>query len=118
MKATFIAVLALACANEPVTAQDEALRDPTRPFGWQETPSEIRREEENLRLELVWRKGKKRIAAINGIPLSVGEEIEGFRLIKIGDGEVTIGNGQKRQILRLTPTVELSRQAGDKKATN
>ncbi|MDR1229255.1 MAG: hypothetical protein LBK55_09645 [Azoarcus sp.] len=115
MKNIFIAFFMLSCASGPLAAQDGALRDPTRPLGWQEAPAGVSRKEENLRLELVWRRGEKQFATISGVQLGVGEEIEDFRLVKIGDDEVTIENAQGRQILRLTPAVERSGPTGEKK---
>ncbi|MDR1462168.1 MAG: hypothetical protein LBI68_03400 [Azoarcus sp.] len=116
MKNMFIALLALSCASGPLAAQSgSALRDPTRPLGWQEASDNILRGEENLRLELVWRKGEKQFAMISGTQLAVGGEIDGFRLVKIGDNEVTIENTQGRQVLRLTPVIERSDPKQEKK---
>ncbi|MDR0701274.1 MAG: hypothetical protein LBF61_02515 [Azoarcus sp.] len=115
MKSARITLIALACIAGPLAAQDNFLRDPTRPLGWQEIPDKVLPKDGGPRLQLIWRKGEKQFATINGAQFAVGEEIEGIRLIKIGENEVTVETAQGRQILRLTPAVERSAQTGETK---
>ena len=121
MKRTLAALLALICASGPPAAwgdpvppryADQLLRDPTRPPCWREAATGIQ-DEGGLRLEILWRKGKKKIATISGVQLGEGEETDEFRLVKIGNDEVTIESAQGQQVLRLSPAVEPFSRAGE-----
>jgi hypothetical protein len=105
----------LVCAGS-LAAQDidGLLRDPTRPVGWRETPMAAMGED-GLRLEMLWRKGGKRLATISGIQLGVGEEVDGLRLLSIGGDEVTVESAQGQQVLRLTPAIDASGRTGEEK---
>ncbi|MDR2092482.1 MAG: hypothetical protein LBP58_04075 [Azoarcus sp.] len=115
MKPAHLALIALVGIAGPLAAQDNFLRDPTRPLGWQEVPDKALPKDGGPRLELIWRKGEKQFATISGTQFAVGEEIEGIRLIKIGENEVTVETAQGRQTLRLTPAAERSAQTGETK---
>ncbi|MDR0633687.1 MAG: hypothetical protein LBF91_01770 [Azoarcus sp.] len=67
------------------------------------------------RLEILWRKGEKRLATISGMQLAVGEEVDGLRLLSIGDGEVTVENAQGQQVLRLASEVDDDWRTGEKR---
>lgn len=106
--------LALICACASLAAQDALLRDPTRPPGWREAPADMSGEG-GLRLEILWRRGEKRLATISGMQLAVGEEADGLRLLSIGDGEVTVENAQGQQVLRLASEVDDGWRTGEKR---
>lgn len=113
MKNILAVFLVSICASGPLAAQDELLRDPTRPPGWREIADMSG--EGGLRLEILWRKGEKRLATISGMQLAVGEEADGLRLLSIGDGEVTVENAQGQQVLRLASEVDDAWRTGEKR---
>lgn len=45
-----------------------------------------------------------KVAAINGKLVREGEEVEGFRVIEIRSGQVTLRRGQEKKIINLEPT--------------
>ena len=88
-------------------AQAQALRDPTLPPASVLAPDSHDVTSGELRLEGIRRlPGKAPLAMINGQMLKVGDEIAGRRLVRIGESEVRLMNGQDRETLSLAPAVE------------
>ncbi|MCX8145434.1 MAG: hypothetical protein N3C59_03765 [Azovibrio sp.] len=105
------------CAALPMFAAHAGdlapLRDPTRPPGLAQQAAGSA--EQGLRLDAIKRgRAGKALAVINGTRLYVGDEIQGWRLMAVGDSAVRLQGPEGRQTLRLTPAVEATRpgQAG------
>ncbi|WP_303786522.1 hypothetical protein [Azovibrio restrictus] len=88
--------------------EDSPLRDPTRPPGLDPGFSQASGAQ-GPRLDAVKRiRSGKALALINGVPLHVGDEIQGLRLVSITGTGVVLEGPEGRQELRLTPAVERS----------
>ncbi len=85
---------------------DSVLRDPTRPPTWEQ--GAVAGLEGGLRLEAIKRGQGRPLATLSGQSLRVGDEIDGMRLIRIGESSVLLEGPEGRKELRLTPTVERS----------
>lgn len=78
-------------------------RDPFYDPGLHRKPvhRSLRRVEVSLRLKAISYSGPNSVAMINNKILSVGEIIEGYRVVKIEPGRVILTRGSKRKILTL-----------------
>lgn len=103
-------LLLLVCLSPLAALAQTPLRDPTRPPAALESGFEAAG---GLRLEAVLRpQGGRPAALINGRTLALGAEIEGRRLVSVGDGEVALRGPEGVEVLRLVPMVEKNEQFG------
>ncbi|WP_417581155.1 hypothetical protein [Nitrincola sp.] len=83
----------------PLSAQERDLNftDPLRPFSHAQTLTPAQEAQARLHLQAVLTGNRGSYAVINNQPVSVGDEVDGYTILQIGDGTVLLGkdNGQK-----------------------
>lgn len=95
-------------------AQAQALRDPTRPpgaIGVRTAPGERSAPTGGLRLQSILISPERRAAIISGQVVRLGESVQGYRLVAIGESEVVLRMDGKSRTLRLFPAVDLTESA-------
>ncbi len=93
----------------PVLAMAQVLRDPTQPPASVVSPQAGMSDglAGDLRLDGIRRQsGKSPLAVISGQLYKVGDQVAGRKLIRIGESEITLANGDEREVLRLAPAVD------------
>jgi MSHA biogenesis protein MshK len=86
-----------------VAAEDvQPLRDPTRPPAWQAEPQSAQAPG-GPRLEAIRRGGGRALATIDGTAVKIGDDVQGMRLVRIGESFVILEGDAGRKTLQLTP---------------
>lgn len=104
--------LAFFIAGNTVVAQ--TLADPTRPptsLGTSPEPHAATNAA-GPELQSVLISPTRRVAIINGQSIKLGEKFGEATLVKIGESEVVLRNGQDVQVLKLFPNVQKSGSSG------
>jgi type II secretory pathway component PulC len=90
-------------------AQQTGMRDPTRPYSFQQSD-----DQRPLRLEAIFMgagREKGNVAVINGQTLSVGDKIRSFKLTRISQGQVILEQNGAQQTLTLEePVADIKRE--------
>jgi hypothetical protein len=99
-----LVLLIVLCAAGLVCAEDAAaLRDPTRPSGWQiQPPGEGADGDgvQELKLQATFNVGGSRSALVNGQRVRVGDVVAGAEVIAIRADKVVLDmNGERRELL-------------------
>lgn len=105
-----IGMLAIAWLAGATVVQAQALRDPTRPPGIAATKIRADGAETpkgELRLQSVLVSPERRAAIISGQVVKLGESVQGYRVVAIGEGEAVLRKGGQSRTLRLFPAVDL-----------
>lgn len=104
--------LALVAAGKFACAQ--TLVDPTQPPASLGTRAEPNASSTAAGPELqsVLISPSRRVAIINGQSVKLGEKFGEFKVVKIGETEVVLRNGQDVQVLKLFPNVQKSITSG------
>jgi len=94
-----------------VTAvQAQTLRDPTRPPGGgagKSVSGGAVAQKEDLELQSILISPERRAAIISGRVVRLGESVQGYRVVAIGEGEAVLRMDGQSRTLRLFPAVDL-----------
>lgn len=105
----FVAVLALMAMTSTATA-NEPLNDPTRPPIAPAGPVasiEKRPSVEGLVLQSVLVAADRRAAVISGRMVAIGGSVGGYRLVQVGENDVTLSGPEGIKTLKLFPAVQM-----------
>lgn len=93
-----------------LSAQAQALQDPTRPSGQQDQPGVVA-EPQSFGLVSILYGPDRRVAVIDGVPRSEGETFDGVRVKRIHPGRVElVVNGQVQEVhLAAPPSIRTSK---------
>ena len=96
-----VGLITLMAGLLPVAAAAEPLRhDPfARPFQLGSSPSADGNTSQHPKLIAVIVAGKKSLVNLNGTIIGIGEEKDGYRLIKVRDRKAIFKKGKKRVVL-------------------
>lgn len=119
------AVMLLACAPAPAYSQAATLRhDPfVRPAAAQQRLAQdanksgsvpAREERWNPELRAVMLAGASSMANVDGTVLRIGEEINGYRLVEVHDGEALFSKGAERLTVSMRRP-DAAQHAGEKR---
>lgn len=102
------ALFALLCLGSANALALESLQDPTRPASAGNAGSNGADGDAMATgglQSIIRREGKRPQALINGELLSVGDKVGASKLVRIGEGEVTLEGPGGKEILTLTPGI-------------
>ena len=105
----FILIGLLLLGSTVSAAEQSALSDPLRPLGYYPRAVSVNQANAvakpiNWRLSAVLHSAKRSVAVINGRPLQLDDEINGFRLVKIEPASVLLQKKQEKIVLRRSGT--------------
>lgn len=109
-----LGMLAIAWLAGATAVQAQALRDPTRPPGTaaaKNLSGGVETPKGDLRLQSILVSPERRAAIISGQVVQLGESVQGYRVVAIGDGEAVLRMGGQSRTLRLFPAVDLRQPA-------
>lgn len=110
----FVAIVALLSSSlvwaEYTLDDGEGLKDPTAPAQYRPAPKVIKQAPKNFKLSYILDSEARRYAIVNGKKLSVGDRIEGARLLDIQSRSVVLLVNGRRQTIQMNAVTGIKKK--------
>jgi MSHA biogenesis protein MshK len=108
-KSYLTVLLMIAVYGTTITAQADTLRDPLRPVHYQVAKkgadgSAVKKQPQSWQLSAVLISRDRTVAVVNGQSMQVGDQIDGYKLLKIEPAKVLLQDKQKQIVLHRSGT--------------
>ncbi|WP_144244208.1 hypothetical protein [Nitrincola sp. A-D6] len=92
-----------------MAAQDRNLNfaDPLRPFSYAQTLTPAQEAQARLHLQAILTGNRGAYAVINNQPVSAGDEVDGYTILQINNGSVTLAKNNAKKVIMQSHTLTL-----------